>query len=217
LREVAAADDIHIHLRTELTKLKAGTNGCRYTATLKHEPTFIDSDKCIGCQACINACPEKCIVRPKVALSAAVPMIDYASCRRSLGKDCSVCEEICPAAAISMSQHNSKSSIDVDTVVLATGYEPYDPTINASYGYGRVSNIITGTEADGWPACQTHRIYPMCWLKNRAGAPAPRGLQLLLRRMLSIRLKNCPINEVSEQRLRNYSLLHGHTGLWQRV
>lgn len=154
LREVAAADDIHIHLRAELTKLEAGTNGCRYTATLKHEPTFIDSDKCIGCQACVNACPEKCIVKPKVALSVAVPMVDCASCRHSLGKDCSVCEEICPAAAINMGQHNSKSNIDVDTVVLATGYEPYDPTINASYGYGRISNIITGTEAEKQLASQ---------------------------------------------------------------
>jgi len=54
----------------------------------------------------------------------------------------------------------------VDNVVVATGFEPYDPAENSSYGYGETANIITGLEAerqlraqqrivrpsDGWPA-----------------------------------------------------------------
>ena len=40
------------------------------------------------------------------------------------------------------------TAIDVDSIVLATGYEPYNPLENSSYGYGRVTNVITGIEAE---------------------------------------------------------------------
>lgn len=148
LRTIAASPDIHIQTRTQLCKLEAGTNGSRYTAILKHQPGFIDRSKCTGCQACVAACPEKCIVSPKLALSPAVPVIDYSLCRLASGKKCSACEKACPLNAINMQDKNSESKIDVDTVVVATGYEPYNPAENASYGYGGAENIITGTEAE---------------------------------------------------------------------
>ena len=104
LRGVAGSSDINIQLRTELAKLDAGTNGSRYIAVLEHEPTFVDRDKCVGCRACVLACPEKCIVEPKIAGALAVPVIDYSRCRLNLGKKCSVCEDICPVGAIKMKQ-----------------------------------------------------------------------------------------------------------------
>ena len=58
LADVATSDSIDIHTRTELVRLDTGTNGSLYTATLKHKPTFIDRNKCIGCQACVEICPE---------------------------------------------------------------------------------------------------------------------------------------------------------------
>lgn len=147
LRKVATSADINIHLRTELKKLETGLNGSRYTALLEHSPTFIDWNKCIGCRACVDNCPEKCIALPTVATSPAVPVVDYSKCRHSLGKRCAVCEEICPVSAVNMAQKKTESRIDVDSVVVATGHEPYDPAVNASYGYGTSANIITGAEA----------------------------------------------------------------------
>jgi heterodisulfide reductase subunit A len=148
LRTVAASPNIRMHTRTELMGLEAGTNGSRYTAILKHKPSFVDRNKCIGCQACVGACPEKCISLPALRVSPAVPIVNYSLCRRALGKDCSVCEQICPVDAINMQHKSSESKIDVDAVVIATGYEPYDPAVDGSYGYRVAANIITGVEAE---------------------------------------------------------------------
>jgi heterodisulfide reductase subunit A len=156
LRNVANSDDIHIHTKTELMALDDGASR-RYRVKLKHVPTYIVRDKCLGCQACVQACPEKCIIRPKIAGSIAVPIIDYSLCRRSYGKECSVCEQTCPADAINMRQQESESQIEIDNVVIATGYEPYNPAENASYGYGGAENIITGIEAERQLAIQ-HKI-----------------------------------------------------------
>lgn len=37
---------------------------------------------------------------------------------------------------------------DVDAVVLATGFEPYAPAENSSWGYSRVRNVITGIDLE---------------------------------------------------------------------
>ena len=148
LRTVAVSPDIHIHTRTELIRLEAGINGSRYTAILKHKPTFVDCNKCIGCQDCVGVCPETCISLPTLRVSPAVPVFNYSLCRRAMGKDCSVCEQTCPVDAINMQDKSSESKIDVDAVVIATGYEPYDPAVDASYGYRGAANIITGIEAE---------------------------------------------------------------------
>jgi len=39
-------------------------------------------------------------------------------------------------------------SVDVDSVVIAIGYEPYDPVENSSFSYGSLPNVITGIEAE---------------------------------------------------------------------
>lgn len=40
------------------------------------------------------------------------------------------------------------ATLDVDVVVLATGFEPYAPAENSSWGYNRVRNVITGIDLE---------------------------------------------------------------------
>lgn len=49
------------------------------------------------------------------------------------------------------------TAVEVDDVVLAIGYQPFDPAENSRLGYGRVPNVITGAEAERQLARQ-HRI-----------------------------------------------------------
>jgi heterodisulfide reductase subunit A len=38
--------------------------------------------------------------------------------------------------------------VEIDSVVVATGFTPYDPLENTSYGYGQSPNIISGIDAE---------------------------------------------------------------------
>jgi heterodisulfide reductase subunit A len=56
-----------------------------------------------------------------------------------------------------MGQKEAEREIDIDNIVIASGYEPYNPAINASYGYGQAANVITGIEAERQLATQ-HKL-----------------------------------------------------------
>ena len=55
-------------------------------------PTKVDSEKCTGCESCVDACPSEAI---KMQQDKAV--IDLEAC-----VDCGACVDECPAEAISM-------------------------------------------------------------------------------------------------------------------
>jgi heterodisulfide reductase subunit A len=96
--------------------------------------------------ACVSACPEGCIGVPQVGRP--IPVVDYTSCRRAEGAACSLCEESCSFGAINMSQEQSEDTLDVNAVVIATGYEPADPSEDSELGYKDSPNVISGLEAE---------------------------------------------------------------------
>ncbi len=62
--------------------------------------------------------------------------------------ECGACSRVCPADAIHLEQHDEMLDLEVDTVVVATGYELFDAYQKPEYGYGTFPNVITATEMD---------------------------------------------------------------------
>ena len=60
--------------------------------------------------------------------------------------DCHLCETACQAHAIDYSQREQKLELNVGAIVLAPGYEIFDPAGNKDLGYGRFPNVITSLE-----------------------------------------------------------------------
>ncbi len=53
-----------------------------------------------------------------------------------------------PAETVAAGEMGSDTALDVDAVIVATGYSPFDPNLKSTYGYGEHKNVITGMELE---------------------------------------------------------------------
>ena len=53
-----------------------------------------------------------------------------------------------PPGTVTLDELGVESTKEVDAVIVATGYEPFDPNIKSTYGYGEHRNVITGMELE---------------------------------------------------------------------
>ncbi len=139
-------------------------------------PFLEETSQCIGCGACTIVCPTGAIeiVLEDVAVYEAkplgptgavwvpsmqavplVPVIDEEACihfrqlDRSEGEiadACQACEMLCEADAIDFNQQDEIIELDVGAIVMATGFQMWDPHELSQYSYGKSPNIITGME-----------------------------------------------------------------------
>jgi heterodisulfide reductase subunit A len=60
--------------------------------------------------------------------------------------ECGLCVEACEAQAIDHSMPDALRQIEVGSIIVATGFDPLDPTPMRPYGYGRFANVVTNLE-----------------------------------------------------------------------
>ncbi len=131
---------------------------------------------CIGCGACTIMCPtgaieivlEKAAIYkekplgptsaiyvPSLQAVPCVPVIDTDACIRFRQNDrtegeiadaCGACQMVCEADAINFDQQDEIVELDVGAIIVATGFEMWDPHQLSQYSYGQSPNIITGME-----------------------------------------------------------------------
>lgn len=149
---VANHENIHTLTYCELQSLSPGNGSGKYLAHLLEKPRYVDLEDCTGCRQCEYACPVD-LPDPfdfnlgatraiRVPFSTAVPqiaMIDMDHCIL-----CGKCARACPTGAIDFTQRERKLELEVDTVVLATGFEITPPDAKQEYGGGQFKNVIDG-------------------------------------------------------------------------
>jgi len=62
--------------------------------------------------------------------------------------ECHACVDACPADCIDFSMREEEIEVDVDAVVLATGFRLFPADAKPEYGYGTFKNVITGMQMD---------------------------------------------------------------------
>jgi heterodisulfide reductase subunit A len=60
--------------------------------------------------------------------------------------NCGLCERFCEAGAIDHNQQSQIIKVQVGSIIVATGFSPFDASNKSEYGYGRYDNVITGLE-----------------------------------------------------------------------
>ena len=143
-----------------------------FKVKIKRKARYVHEDKCTGCGTCTQACPisvpsefdagigkRKAIYIP---FPQAVPnkaTIDPENCtylkRRAEGKDvCRLCQKGiekkgipgCEAGAIDFDQKDEIIEVEVGSIIIATGFQQFDPSIIYQYGYGRYKNVLAGLQ-----------------------------------------------------------------------
>jgi len=124
---------------------------------VRQMPRYIDPNRCTGCGECIEKCPRKVVddeysaglgERKAIYIpyDLAIPkkaVIDAENCLYFRKGACRLCEEVCPADAIDFEQQTRIIDLKVGAIIVATGFDEYDPTEKSEYGYGRYGNVIT--------------------------------------------------------------------------
>jgi heterodisulfide reductase subunit A len=134
-----------------------------FKVKIRKKARYVDEDKCNGCGLCVEKCPWKADSEFDLGLSKrkaiykpfpqAVPnlvLIDAEHCAyiQSEGKKCGACIKFCDREAIDFEQKDQVIEVEVGNIIVATGYQPMDPTPITQYGYGRLDNVITALELE---------------------------------------------------------------------
>jgi heterodisulfide reductase subunit A len=76
------------------------------------------------------------------------PVIDADACIHFKTGGCKVCAEFCGVNAIDHSMQDEIVELEVGSIVLAPGFQPFDPSQYDSYNYARHANVITSMEME---------------------------------------------------------------------
>jgi len=83
-----------------------------------------------------------------VYFAQAIPLITYIdeSCLYLKEGKCRICEAVCKNNAIDLKQAPEKKEINVGAIILAPGFEPFDPKVRKEYRYGEFANVVTSMD-----------------------------------------------------------------------
>ena len=168
MSEVGAHPNITLWSYSDVVKMDGYVGN--YTVTVRRQPRYINEELCTGCQECIGNCIYK---EPKfpdefneglgkrkpvyISFPQATPqvvLIDPEVClnfRHGVLTD--KCKKTCVEAcgdrkAIDFTQKVETREIKVGTIIVATGFKPFDVKRIPQYGYGSYPNVYTALEVE---------------------------------------------------------------------
>lgn len=131
-----------------------------FKVNVRKKARYVNEDLCTGCGSCAEKCPtvtvdvynaelgeRKAIYKYFPQGIPSVYTIDAQACRQlGQGKKCGVCAKVCQANAIDYEQKDREVQLEVGAIIVAVGYDVFDPSVIPEYGYENIPNVVTAME-----------------------------------------------------------------------
>ncbi len=152
--EAERNENIIIHTLTEPVGLE-GDMGDFKLKLLRH-PRYVNAELCNGCGDCYEVCPvevynrydaglgvRKAIYKPHAQVVPNLAIRDPEHCI-----DCGLCYDICGREAVLHDDEDSEEefTINVAAIIIATGYDTFNPEGKPGFMYLRHPDVITSLE-----------------------------------------------------------------------
>jgi heterodisulfide reductase subunit A len=158
MSEVAQNEQINLLTYSELEEVSGSVGG--FHVRVRRKARGVKEVDCTGCGLCEEKCPRKVpdekfevglgqrksIYMPFPQAVPRIPVLDRDSCIWFERGKCGACKKLCPTGAVDFDQQDEILDLDVGNIVMATGYELFDPEEMPQYGYGRLANVFTSLE-----------------------------------------------------------------------
>jgi heterodisulfide reductase subunit A len=157
LEEVTNHPLIHILTQSEVEEVEGFVGN--FKVRIRQNPRYINPEKCTRCKRCEEVCPvrvpseinmglveRKAIYLPSLHAIPFTYTIDSENCLFLREGECGKCREICPEGAVEFEQVGMEFQVDIGTIIVATGYDIFNPRLKPEFGYGLYKNVMTGLE-----------------------------------------------------------------------
>ena len=149
----------HVKLMTYSEVIDVSGYVGNFKVKIKKKARYVNEDKCTGCGLCQTKCPwktdsefemglgkRKAIYTPFPQAVPAIPVIDTEHCAFFLKGTCRACEKFCEAKAIDFKQTDQIEEVEVGAIILATGFQQFNPGSMSQFGYGIYPNVVNGLQ-----------------------------------------------------------------------
>ena len=153
--EIARHPNITIYTGAEAKKISKKAEHL-FEAVIYQKPRYVTVADCTGCQLCEEACPvsvtdeyqyglagRKAAFIPFSIASPRAAAIDIENCIL-----CGACERVCPTNCIDFTQTEKEILVKIKSVIVATGFNLFDPLKIPRYNFGKAKNIITSMQME---------------------------------------------------------------------
>jgi heterodisulfide reductase subunit A2 len=163
MSQVKAHPNITMWTYSEVMKVEGYVGN--YRVQVKRRTRYIREDLCSGCMQCVEACvykqgkfedefnqglnKRKPIYMAFPQAVPQMPVIDPETCIEfKSGKCKKTCLQACDRNAIDFHLTETTEEIKVGSIILSTGFQPFDAKRLPFYGYGQYPNVYTSLEIE---------------------------------------------------------------------
>jgi heterodisulfide reductase subunit A len=155
LSEIARHPNVTIFTNSEVKHINK-QDQLYFKADIVKHPRFVEESNCTGCQLCEDACPvvvpdqyqyrlvgRKAAYIPFNIASPRIASIDINNCTL-----CGACEKACPTSCIDFTQIDKEYEVVAKTIIMATGFNLFDPNKIERFNFKNAKNVITSMEME---------------------------------------------------------------------